>query len=60
MQQSGHCEKVVQKDTKVQVGEPAEYPVQMMMLYPRLQKTDRRVNAIHLKLMVNGDEKVIF
>ena len=57
MQQSGHCEKVVQKDTKVQVGEPAEYPVQMIDAISKAAKTDRRVNAIHLKLMVNGDEK---
>jgi hypothetical protein len=48
---------VVQKDTKVQVGEPAEYPVQMIDAISKAAKTDRRVNAIHLKLMVNGDEK---
>lgn len=57
MKQSGYCEKVIQKETQIMVGEPAEYPVQMVDAISKAAKTDRRIKAIHLKLMISGNEK---
>ena len=57
MQENGHCDKVIQKDTQVKIGEPADYPTQMIAAISDAAKTDKRIKKIHLKLMVNGEEK---
>ena len=55
-QQSAH-EEIIQKDTKVGLGEPKEYPTEMVEAIKEYAKTNRTIKAIWLKLMMKGDEK---
>lgn len=57
LKQNGYYDKVVKKETTVMIGEPAEYPVQLVDAISKAAKTDARIKAIYLKLMVNNNEK---
>lgn len=53
----GFCEKKIQKDTKVLLGEPSVYPEKMVEAIKDYAKTNKRINAIHLKMMMKENEK---
>ena len=57
MRQIGFYKKVIQKDTHVLTGEPKDYPYAMTEAVSNAAKSDSRIKAIHLKLMISGDEK---
>lgn len=53
----GYSENTVQKDTTVQIGEPADYPHEMAEAVRQYAKTDRSVKAVWLKLMIKENER---
>lgn len=53
----GYTENVTEKDTTVQLGEPADYPTEMVEAIRQYAKTNRAINAIWLKLMVKDGEQ---
>lgn len=55
--ETGHCDHVVQQEAEVMIGEPADYPKEMVDAIVRYAKTDKHINAIYLKLMINGGER---
>ena len=50
-------EQVAEKDTKVMLGEPAEYPQKMIDEVCKYLKTNKNVNAAYLRLMVKNNEQ---
>jgi hypothetical protein len=50
-------EQVAEKDTKVMLGEPAEYPKKMIDEICRFLKIKKNVNAAYLRLMVKDNEQ---
>lgn len=54
---TGVTQQVVEHDTKVMLGEPAEYPTQMVEAIKDYAKTDKAIKAIYLKLMIKEGEK---
>lgn len=50
-------EQVAEKDTKVMLGEPAEYPQKMIDEICKYLKTNKNVNAAYLRLMVKDNEQ---
>ena len=53
----GFTENRVEQETRVQIGEPADYPAEMAEAIRQYAKTNKAINAIWLKLMINKDEK---
>lgn len=53
----GFSEEVVKKDTKVQIGDPAEYPVKMAEAVKLYAEKNKGIRAIWLKLMIKEGEK---
>jgi len=53
----GYSENTVEKDTKVQIGDPADYPASMVESIKQYAKKDKDVKAIWLKLMIKDNEK---
>ena len=53
----GYSAQVVEKDTTVQIGDPADVPEEMIEAIRRYAKTDRTIKAIWLKLMIKDGEK---
>ena len=53
----GFSKEVIKKDTKVQIGVPAEYPTQMATAIKRYAEKYRGIRAIWLKLMIKEGEK---
>lgn len=53
----GHATEVIQKETVVQIGEPAEYPHAMVESIRNYAKSDKTINAIWLKLMIKEGER---
>jgi hypothetical protein len=50
-------EQVAEKDTKVMLGEPAEYPHLMIDAISKYLKTNKNVNASYLRLMIKDNEQ---
>lgn len=50
-------EQVVEKDTKVMLGEPAEYPHEMIDAICKYLKTNKNINAAYLRLMIKDNEQ---
>lgn len=50
-------EQVAEKDTKVMLGEPAEYPQKMIDAICKYLKITKNVNAAYLRLMVKDNEQ---
>jgi hypothetical protein len=50
-------EQVAEKDSKVMLGEPAEYPQEMIDAISKYLKTNKKVNAAYLRLMVKDNEQ---
>jgi hypothetical protein len=50
-------EQVAEKDTKVMLGEPAEYPHEMVDQICKYLKTNKNVNAAYLRLMMKDNEQ---
>lgn len=50
-------EQVAKKDTKVLLGEPAEYPNAMIDAICKYLKTNKKINAAYLRLMIKDDEQ---
>lgn len=50
-------EQVAKKDTKVLLGEPAEYPNTMIDAICKYLKTNKKINAAYLRLMIKDDEQ---
>ena len=50
-------EQVAEKDSKVMLGEPAEYPQKMIDEICKYLKTNKNVNAAYLRLMVKDNEQ---
>lgn len=48
-------EQVAEKDTKVMLGEPAEYPKEMIDAICNYLKTNKKVTAAYLRLMVKDN-----
>lgn len=57
MLENGHTEETVKKDTSVLIGDPKEYPEQMVKAITDYSKTVKDIHAIWLKLMVRDEEK---
>ncbi|MBQ1322120.1 MAG: enhanced serine sensitivity protein SseB [Solobacterium sp.] len=53
----GFTENRVEQETRVQIGDPADYPAEMAEAIRQYAKTNKAINAIWLKLMINKDEK---
>lgn len=53
----GYTENTVEEDTRVQIGEPADYPSEMVEAIRQYARTNKAVNAIWLKLMIRNNEK---
>jgi len=53
----GYSENVVKETMKVQIGEPADYPHEMVESIRKYAKTNKDIEAIWLKLMVKENEK---
>lgn len=53
----GYSENVVEKDTQVKIGDPANYPIEMVEAIKAYSKTNKNVNAIWLKLMIKDYEQ---
>lgn len=47
----------VEHDTQVQLGEPRDYPTQMVEAIKKYAKSNKSINAIYLKLMIKEGEK---
>ena len=54
---AGVQHQVVQKDTKVMLGNPKEYPQQMVDSIKRYAENEIEINALWLKLMVKDGEQ---
>ena len=54
---TGHVSHVVQKDTKVTLGEPAVFPAEMAEAAARYARSNPDINAFWLKLMTSGEEQ---
>lgn len=50
-------EQVAKKDTKVMLGEPAEYPQKMIDEICKYLETNKNVNAAYLRLMIKDNEQ---
>jgi hypothetical protein len=50
-------EQVTEKDTKVMLGEPAEYPQEMIDAICKYLKTNKNVNFAYLRLMIKDNEQ---
>lgn len=50
-------EQVAEKDTKIMIGEPAEYPQKMIDEICKYLKTNKNVNAAYLRLMIKENEQ---
>ncbi|MBR4164495.1 MAG: enhanced serine sensitivity protein SseB [Solobacterium sp.] len=53
----GYSENTVEKDTPVQIGDPADYPVSMVESIKKYAKKEKDIHAIWLKLMIKDNEK---
>lgn len=50
-------EQVIEKDTKVMLGEPAVYPQKMIDAICKFLKDNRNINAAYLRLMIKDNEQ---
>ena len=50
-------EHTVEKDTKVMIGEPAEYPTKMVEAIKVYMKKQKSINKAYLRLMIKDNEK---
>lgn len=57
LQTRGVAQKVVQEDTPVRLGEPADYPHTMINAICRYAKANKLIKSINMKLMMKGEEK---
>ena len=57
MHANGSTRHTVDKDTPVQIGEPAEDPVELKNILSACAKTQEKIEAMWLKLMVRDGEK---
>ena len=53
----GHTEHVLTEETKVLLADPAPYPTELTEAVASYAKKQKNINAIWLKLMINGEEK---
>ena len=53
----GYSENVVEKDTAVKIGDPADYPTEMVEAIKAYAKTNKSIISIWLKLMIRETEK---
>ncbi|WMJ22904.1 enhanced serine sensitivity protein SseB [Paludicola sp. MB14-C6] len=54
--QTGHAEMTVEKDTTVHLGEPANYPIDMINAIKKAVKHDKDINTMWLRLMEKDSE----
>lgn len=54
---NGVSKQVIQKDTTVQIGEPKEYPHEMVNAVKAYAEKNKEINAIWLKLMIKEGEQ---
>ena len=54
---TGHVSHVVQKDTKVTLGTPADFPTEMAEAAAKYARSNPDINAFWLKLMTSGEEQ---
>lgn len=52
----GYSENVVEEDTPVKIGDPADYPHEMTDSISSYAKTNKNIDAIWLKLMIKDNE----
>ena len=53
----GYTEEVVQKETRVQIGDPANYPKELVEAIKRYAGKNKGIKAIWLKLMIKEGKK---
>ncbi|MBR0385383.1 MAG: enhanced serine sensitivity protein SseB [Erysipelotrichaceae bacterium] len=53
----GYSENVIEKETTVSIGDPADYPTEMVEAIRAYAKTNKNIDAIWLKLMIKEDER---
>ncbi|MBQ6478735.1 MAG: enhanced serine sensitivity protein SseB [Erysipelotrichaceae bacterium] len=53
----GYTSNVVEKETTVQIGDPADYPTEMAEAIRQYAKTDKAIKAIWLKRMIRENEE---
>ena len=53
----GYTKQTVDKDTKVQIGDPADRPVQMIQAIRSYAARSKRIRTLWLKLMIKEGEK---
>lgn len=53
----GSAEMTITEDTKVLIGDPANYPTEMVEAIKKYAKKNKAIKAIWLKLMTRGDEQ---
>ena len=54
---TGHVRHVVQKDTKVTLGDPAEFPAEMAEAAAKYAQDHPEINAFWLKLMISEEDR---
>lgn len=59
MNAGGVATEKIQKDTPVKIGEPGNYPTDMVNSISAYAKKNKNINAIHLKLMEKEGELVL-
>lgn len=57
MNTTGHTERVITKETKVMIGEPAEYPHEMAEAIRVYAEANKDIKAVWLKLMQSDGEQ---
>ncbi|MBR2991270.1 MAG: enhanced serine sensitivity protein SseB [Solobacterium sp.] len=57
IEQNGVSEQVIQKDTTVQIGDPADMPEEMVKAVTAYAGKDSSIQAVWLKLMIRDGEK---
>ena len=71
--ENGVSKQVIEKDTKVQIGDPKEFPAELAQAVRSYAENSKAINAVWLKLMIkdgeqsyllivdhNGDEETVF
>ncbi len=53
----GYSEHVVEKETPVKIGEPSDYPTEMVEAIRSYAKTNKNIKSIWLKLMIKDNEQ---
>lgn len=57
IEENGYSTQEVKKDTKVLIGEPADYPHELVEAVKNYAKSSKSIKAIWLKLMVKDNEQ---